>query len=483
MAPPLSSSPFFGIRVVDEVTGRGVPLVELTTVNNITFVTDSNGWAAIGEMGLMGNETFFHLRSHGYTFPKDNFGYAGVRLTPTPGGRVRVKIRRVNLAERICRLTGEGIYADSLLLKEPVPLNLPALSGKVLGQDTALAAVYKGKMLWFWGDTNRPGYPLGNFRTTGAVASFPKGHQTADAGLDFRYFTGADGFAREMCPSQKPGPIWVGGVVVIGEVGREELFAHYARIKDLATRSEHGYVQWDDSRNTFRFIKELALDNQWAYLDGHPFHFSEGGTAYLMGHFCFPTVRVPDNKQALLNPQAFEAFTCLDARGDVVRDASGAVSYRWQKEVAPISPEKEAELTKQNKLRLDEARFLPRDPSGNIVIMQGGSVTWNGWRKKWLLIATQKFGKESALGEIWYSEADHPTGPWRRAVKILTHDKYTFYNPVHHPFLDADKGRLIYFEGTYTTTFSGNTVQTPRYDYNQMLYRLDLADGRLNVIR
>ena len=31
----------FGIRVVDEESGRGVPLVELTTVSHVCHVTDS----------------------------------------------------------------------------------------------------------------------------------------------------------------------------------------------------------------------------------------------------------------------------------------------------------------------------------------------------------------------------------------------------------------------------------------------------------
>jgi hypothetical protein len=46
---------------------------------------------------------------------------------------------------------------------------------------------------------------------------------------------------------------------------------------------------------------------------------------------------------------------------------------------------------------------------------------------------------------------------------------------------DQKGGRVIYFEGTYTAEFSGNTDPTPRYDYNQIMYRLDLADGRLNL--
>ena len=40
---------------------------------------------------------------------------------------------------------------------------------------------------------------------------------------------------------------------------------------------------------------------------------------------------------------------------------------------------------------------------------------------------------------------------------------------------------MIYFEGTYASTFSGNPVRTPLYDYNQIMYRLDLDDPRLNL--
>jgi len=65
-------------------------------------------------------------------------------------------------------------------------------------------------------------------------------------------------------------------------------------------------------------------------------------------------------------------------------------------------------------------------------------------------------------------------------VKVATHDRgansdYTFYNPTSHPFFDDEGGRFVYFEGTYTNTFSGNSTQTPLYDYNQIMYRLDLA--------
>ena len=40
------------------------------------------------------------------------------------------------------------------------------------------------------------------------------------------------------------------------------------------------------------------------------------------------------------------------------------------------------------------------------------------------------------------------------ARKIVTHERYSFYNPKQHPFFDKEMGRIIYFEGTYAHTFS-----------------------------
>jgi len=130
---------YFRITVVDEQTGRGVPLVELQTVNDISLWTDSNGVIAFNEPGLMGQEVYFHVRSGGYEYPKDGFGNRGVKLRPTRGGKATVKIKRLNVAERLYRVTGQGIYRDSVLVGQPVPLKQPLLNGQVMGQDTVIA--------------------------------------------------------------------------------------------------------------------------------------------------------------------------------------------------------------------------------------------------------------------------------------------------------------------------------------------------------
>ena len=48
----------FMIKVVDAETGRGIPLVELKTTNNILYYTDSAGVVAFDEPGLMDTTVF-----------------------------------------------------------------------------------------------------------------------------------------------------------------------------------------------------------------------------------------------------------------------------------------------------------------------------------------------------------------------------------------------------------------------------------------
>jgi hypothetical protein len=169
----------------------------------------------------------------------------------------------------------------------------------------------------------------------------------------------------------------------------------------------------------------------------------------------------------------------MTADGRIERGADGAPRYAWRAGVAPLGVDDEAKLVKSGRLKAEECLLTLRDvDSGKAVMSHGGSVCWNAYRRRWVMISGQKFGT-SMLGELWYAEADTPVGPWVYARKVLTHDDYTFYNPTQHPYFDQQGGRLIYFEGTYVTTFSGNKCPTPRYDYNQIMYRLDLADPRL----
>src|SRR5947207_5526609 len=90
----------FAVEVVEDQTGRGVPLVELTTTSGVTYWTDSAGLVAFDDPALMNQRVFVHVKSHGYEFRKDGFGIRGAALDITPGGSAQIKIKRLNVAER-----------------------------------------------------------------------------------------------------------------------------------------------------------------------------------------------------------------------------------------------------------------------------------------------------------------------------------------------------------------------------------------------
>jgi hypothetical protein len=484
----LAAPAYFEIQVVDRATGRGVPLVELETVDHQRFITDNAGRVAFSEPGLMDRPVFFTIRSHGYEFPRDGFGSAGLKLTPRAGQKQSVSVDRHNIAERLYRVTGRGLYRDSLLLGYPSPVSEPALNGEVLGQDSVQPVLHRGKLYQFWGDTSRASYPLGNFRTTGAWADLP-GHGGLDPslGINLHYFTGADGFVKPMCPFDPPGDlIWLDGVLTVKDAGGHDvLLAHWLRLKGLGAEISHGLAIFDDVRESFRREVELDLAEKWRVPQGHPLRVQEDGVDYFHFGYSFPNVRVKADYASVLDPQAYEAWTCLvrGSSSNVARRVDGALDYRWTREASPMTADLERSLAKSGAIKTNEVRLQPLDvASGKPVQIHGGSVRWSPWRKCWIMIAVEQAGT-SFLGEVWYLEASHPTGPWRKAAKVVTHNKYTFYNPVHHEYFDAEGGRRIYFEGTYCNTFSGNNDATPLYDYNQVMYRLDLADPRLDPLR
>lgn len=485
-----AANPFFGIHVVDDQTGRGVPLVELETVNHLRFVTDSAGWVAFHEPGLMERDVFFHVRSHGYELPKDGFGYAGKALKPQPGQRATIRLHRRNLAERLYRVTGEGIYRDSVLLGEPVPLAEPLGAGRVAGQDSVLAVPYAGRLYWFWGDTARMAYPLGHFWTAGATSALP-GHGGLDPalGVDLHYFVDREGFSRPVGRlGVEKGLIWIDGVLTVpDDSGRERLLARYAHMESLGKTLGQGLALFNDRTQEFERLKTIGLDETWRFPQGHPIRHRDRGVDYFYFGEVFPVVRVPATLLAIQDPRAYEALSCLDPgaapnAAAVRRGPDGRARYEWQRHAKPLDTAAEQKLIDAAGLKPEEARLHPVDvDSGKPVRLHRGSVNWNDYRRCWVLIATEQEGT-SFLGEVWYAEAPEPIGPWRRAKKIATHDRYSFYNPVHHRFLDQAGGRVLYFEGTYANTFSGNPDATPRYDYNQVMYRLDLADPRLKAV-
>jgi hypothetical protein len=479
----------FRIQVVDEATGRGVPLVELRTVSHVRYVTDSNGVVAFDEPGLFAGKVFFTLSSHGYEAAKDGFGYQGVKLEVSEGGSARIVIRRRNIAERLYRVTGAGIYRDSVLTGDHVPIREPLLNGRVLGQDSVVNAVYRGKIYWFWGDTNRPDYPLGNFHAPGAISELPdRGGLDPATGVDLNYFLDANGFARPTAPIPGDGPTWLSGLVVLRDRdGNERMFANYAKIRNMLEVYQQGLAEFRPESARFEKVAQFPdpASHPVDYPTGHTFLHKDSGVEFVYYANPFPLIRVPADPEQLANPAAIESFTCLKpgttrSQAQLDRGPDGTLRYSWKRNTQVLPQDTQNKLIGAGRLKPREALLNLRDvETGKTVLGHGGSVYWNTYRGRWVMIAVESFGGTSFLGEVWYAEADTPLGPWVYARKVATHDKYSFYNPKQHPMFDKDGGRTIFFEGTYTTTFSGNNNPTPRYDYNQVMYRLDLSDRRL----
>lgn len=484
LALALDKSDYFAIAVVDDQTGRGVPLVQLKTTNDVCYYTDSNGLVAFYEPGLMGQSVYFHVQSDGYEFPKDGFGFRGKALQVKAGESATLRIKRLNIAERLYRLTGGDIYRDTVLLGRKAPTKNPLLNGLVYGSDSVENAVYRSKIYWFWGDTNKPSYPLGNYNVPGATSLMPaQGGLDPSLGVDLNYYVDDKGFARQEARMEGDGPTWIGGLVVLKDGSRERMLASYVKVRKQMEIYARGAVEFDDETQRFRKVADFAMKAP-AYPEGHPFLHKDAEVEYVYFPKPFPLVRVRATPDEFKELSHYETYTCLQEGSSLRepkldRNTEGSLRYSWKRNTPALGQSEEKKLVASGAMKASEGLLHFCDHvTGKTVTAHNGSVYWNPYRGRWMMIDCE-LGGTSMLGETWYAEADAPTGPWVYAVKILTHNKYSFYNPKQDPMFDQDGGRIVYFEGTYTHSFSGNTFQTPRYDYNQMMYRLDLADPRL----
>jgi hypothetical protein len=437
-APAISIEPC-RIEVVEKGSGWPVPLVELRTTNDVRFVTDNAGVIAFDLPELLGRETWFSVFGHGYEVPADGFGYRGVRLSPEAGKTLRVEVTRRNIAKRLGRLTGSGIFAESQKLGRELDWREPGL----VGCDSVQNAVHRGKLFWAWGDTTLLQYPLGIFdMTSGTTTVQPLTSFEPPLRMKFAILTDVQGAPRAVAKMPGKGPTWVSACVSLpDETGRPRLVGTYIKVRNHLEAYESGLCVWNDEMASFEQLRVLWTKSatepvQPSAPDGHAVFWKDG-----------------DGKQWILFGNPFPTLRCR-ATFEAWQD-----SAKWETFVP------------QPSLRVAG--------NGKVVKPHTGSIAWNPWRQRWVTIFLESFGEPSVFGELWYAEADAPIGPWGPAVKVLTHDNYTFYNPRLHPEFTSAESPILIFEGTYTAEFANRPHPTPRYNYNQMLYRLDLDDPAL----
>lgn len=429
------------IEVVEKGTGWPVPLVELRTTHQSRFVTDNAGVIALDSPELMGRETWFDVLGHGYTVPADGFGYRGVRLTPEPGKTLRIEVERQIIARRLGRLTGGGMFAES----QKTGRELDAPESGILGCDSVLTAVHRGRMFWAWGDTTLARYPLGIFDTTSATTELqPLKSLEPPLRLTFDLFKDTQGRPRGVAPLPGSGPTWLSGYTSLPDSnGVPRLVATYVKIRPPLEAYEAGLCVWNEDTSTFErhrivWTQSAAAPKQPPIPDGHPAPWrDEKGQEWILFGNPLPRLRCRATFEAWQDPKQWEVLTPQES----IRAAA----------------------------------------DGSAVRPHTGSIAWNAFRQRWVTVLMESFGKPSVFGELWYAEAKSPMGPWGPAVKVLSHDNYTFYNPRLHPEFTPEGSPILIFEGTYTMQFADRPPPTPRYDYNQILYRLDLDDPALRL--
>jgi len=489
----------FRIRVIDEETGRGIPAVELSTTDSRTFFTDSAGIVAFLEPDLLGKDVFFEVHSFGYRYEPEVLGVPGLTLSTGRGRSATIRMRREDVAERLYRVTGSGIYRDSRLLGDATPVCDPVADVVPMGMDSAQTAVYQGKLVWIWGDTRISSGPLPNFRATGARSELPdSGGLDPNLGIRLDYLRDERGL-RPMVNDSHP-IIWLTALRSAHDAsGREWLFATYAKMgKKLFEVLEEGLAEFDDAIGAFRVLAPYARDVP-VIPRGQVFRYSDDGRSYV---YYDMYVRSPDDAESIRDLGRYEAFTPLrsgrawNSGADALeRDARGRLVWSWKTDAGPISPEQWNSLVTKGIVTARQRPYELIDiETGDTIMPHNGSVSWNAYRNRWIMIRSRAPGRDSFLGEVYYFEADTPLGPWAYGQRIITHTRsapvdwsrsepretYTFYNPVQHPELDREGGRKVFIEGTLATTFAAPpTPPMPGYDYNQMMYRLDLGNPRV----
>ncbi|RYD22404.1 MAG: hypothetical protein EOP88_08230 [Verrucomicrobiaceae bacterium] len=417
------------IEIVDKQNGWPVPLVELKTVHDSIHVSDNLGLVAIDDPDLLDREVFFHVKGHGYGLQKDGFGFEEVRTTLKAGGKFRIELERRNLAKRLGRLTGAGLFAEGQKLGI-APL-LPE-SG-VFGCDTVLTATVGDKIFSLWGDTMLPGYPLGIYHSSAATTPLqPLKKFEPPIAMPYTLFRDKEGKPRGVAKLPGDGPTWLGAMV---SFPNKQLGATWSKIRNHVEEYEVGICTWDVKTQNFvseKTLWKIADGHKPLLLRGHPVRWQDkDGKKWLLFGDPFPEARCPDDFESWKNPSTWEKV---------------------------------------------EKAAAPKSANGEEIKPHRGAIAWSEYKKRWVTIFTQQWGKPSALGEIWYAEAESPLGPWQKTTKVLTHDNYTFYNPRIQFDMMPEKAPFILFEGTYTAEFADHAVKTPRYNYNQVLYRLDLDD-------
>jgi hypothetical protein len=341
-----ASSAYFRIKFVDAHTRRGIPMVLARSSHYLEQYSDSAGNIAFLEPGMMNRPVWFSILTDGYNFSASDqpasshahqalFPYdSGVTLTTTPGTTATVLLNRTQIAERVYRLTGAGLYRDTLLTQDLSEIPASAAprasedthSGST-AQDSLQIAIFKRKVLWLFGDTacaqsSREANCFGSgMFSVGAHSCVPGGAGCADKPDEppsLQYYGNSTVFPPRPHPMAPIAPLnqntWVSAFVTIDPgTPSESLFGHYYKNPgDGQGSGSEGIARWDETRS--------QLVQQAVWPPGLPSGLEGAHTIQLLspadctlGYAYFVngavSLRVRATAQAVSNPHAYERLS------------------------------------------------------------------------------------------------------------------------------------------------------------------------------
>jgi hypothetical protein len=282
-------------------------------------------------------------------------------------------------------------------------------------------------------------------------------------------------------------PVWIGGIVSLNASG---MFAFFT--KGGMTATSWGLLKWNEglSRFDLAWIRNTTDDQMSlemklkAGLNGAQSSFDGDGNILFTS--AYASIRTKATEEGLMNLDSYEAFTALlpgsTMTKPVLDRSSGKLRYAWRTGAPPLTESDEQELLRQGLMDKSELWIsLKQKTTDTLIVLRRGSTHWNRKLQAWLLLSSGN------PGTIWAAKSERPEGPYREAVLVATHnstgsgrsddsDKATnFYNPTQHVFFDEDEGETIYFSGTFVTSFAPQHFATARYDYNSIMYRINVS--------
>ena len=514
----------FKITIVDGVTGRGVPLVQLRTSNYISWYSDSAGVVAFDEPGMLGMAVYFVVLTDGYeivasaVLPNTPGSEPGVLLRTVGGDSATITLRRTQPAERLYRLTGGGLYRDTLLTGGAAPVKEPQISkSSSIGQDSLMAIPFKKQVFWCFGDTECPAGPrdtdcqhYGRF-TNCAVTVRSVGNGSVPPSLD--YFVsknsrapgglGSDGRPNDaLLKLWNPGSFVHPKAMLAGPQGQiynqSSWIGSMTVTKDAAGNDDalwvtyvcpwggpdkiFGVAKWSEAQQVF--LPEQGAAQKLRYSGAQVVQTlspADKAAGFIYYASAFAMSRVPANSSSIVNPSLYEYFSPCSAGASGCKSKMSAASWGWKKSnldgglsgVGYFNPTAELGAIKAGLLPRAAARMQVHDkahPFGGSLVLSRGSVNWNAHRSKYVLIAEQaQLNRAAPLGasrhgEIFYCESSSITGPWTACTSVITHNQtgMSCYNPMQLAWLDEYGGARVYIACTFTAMASSTGGKTDR---------------------